>query len=85
MVTYALDYGYTIDYLGQIETLHATHLATFILKKDGEEVERYSTNYMPSRAFPLDEKIVEVAKMLVHEDAWKDFFKNTIVHKSEKS
>ena len=84
MVTYQLDYGYTLDYSAQVKTLHAIHLATFVLRKDGKEVERYATNYEPSRAFPLDEKVREVIKMLVHEDAWKDFFKNTMVHKSEK-
>lgn len=84
MVTYHFDHGYTLDYFPQIETTRATHLATFILNRDNKEVERYTTNYVPSRAFPLEDKVREVVKMLVHEDAWKDFFKNTLVHESEK-
>lgn len=84
MVTYYFDYGYTLDYFPQTETTGATHLATFILKRNGKEVERYTTNYVPSRAFPLEDTVMEVTKMLVHEDAWKDFFKNTLVHESGK-
>lgn len=76
---YRFSDGYELHYAEQVENRNYTKLAEFALYKNNKLVESFTTNYKPSRTFPLHGKILEVAEMLIHEDAWKGFFAKVTV------
>lgn len=64
----------TIELIYQPQVEHGdgrVELAKFTLLVNGNKAQEFNTNYTPSRAFPLEEKMAEITKMLIHEEAWE--------------